>query len=248
LLMTGKTALVTGAAAGIGAAIAREFCEQGARVWLLDKDEPSLRQLVQLLQGQMKPAAMCVADITNTDEVDAAITAIHQEIGCLDILVNNAGVDTRHAFLQMTEAQWLGMLDVNLNGAYRCTRLVAPRMVERRAGKVIHISSVTFHWGLKQLTHYISAKGGLVGFTRALARELGEFNVHVNCITPGAILTERESRTVTPEQADSVIRLQSLQRRILPQDIARTCVFLATEWSDGITGQTINVDGGWVMH
>jgi 3-oxoacyl-[acyl-carrier protein] reductase len=248
LLMTGKTALITGAAAGIGAAIAREFCEQGARVWLLDKDEPSLRQLVERLQGQMKPAAMCVADITNTGEVDAAITAIQQEIGCLDILVNNAGVDTRHSFLQMTEAQWLSMLDVNLNGAYRCTRLVAPRMVERRAGKVIHISSVTFHCGLKQLTHYISAKGGLVGFTRALARELGEFNVHVNCITPGAILTERESRTVTPEQAASVIQLQSLQRRILPEDIARTCVFLATEWSDGITGQTINVDGGWVMH
>lgn len=248
MLMAGKTALVTGAAAGIGAAIAHEFCRQGARVWLLDKDEPSLRQMVERLQGQMHAAAMCVADITSMDEVDAAIAAIHREIGCLDILVNNAGVDTRHSFLQMREAEWLAMLDVNLNGAYRCTRLVAPRMVERRAGKVIHISSVTFHWGLRHLTHYISAKGGLVGFTRALARELGEFNVHVNCITPGAILTERESRTVTPEQAASVIQLQSLQRRILPEDIARTCVFLATEWSDGITGQTINVDGGWVMH
>jgi 3-oxoacyl-[acyl-carrier protein] reductase len=246
--MSGKTALVTGAAAGIGAAIARKYCEQGARVWLLDKDERSLRQATEELRSQYAGATMCVADITRLDQVEEVVAAIHQQVGCLDVLVNNAGVDTRGSFLNMTEAEWLGMLDVNLNGAYRCTRLVVPPMVKRRAGKVIHISSVTFHWGLKHLTHYISAKGGLVGFTRALARELGEFNIHVNCITPGAILTERESRTVSPEQAASVIQLQSLQRRILPEDIARTCVFLGTEWSDGLTGQTINVDGGWVMH
>jgi 3-oxoacyl-[acyl-carrier protein] reductase len=246
--MAGKTALVTGAAAGIGCAIARRYCEEGARVWLLDRDEASLRRATEELQRQNATAEMCVADITRLDQVDAAIAAIHTQVESLDVLVNNAGVDTRCPFLDMTEADWLGMLDINLNGAYRCTRQVVPRMVERRAGKVIHISSVTFHWGLKQLTHYVSAKGGLVGFTRALARELGEFNVHVNCVTPGAILTERESRTVTPEQAASVIQLQSLQRRIVPDDIARTCVFLGTEWSDGITGQTINVDGGWVMH
>jgi 3-oxoacyl-[acyl-carrier protein] reductase len=246
--MAGKTALITGAAAGIGAAIARKYCAEGARVWLLDKDEHSLRQVTEELQRQNAAAAMCVADITQLGQVDSAISAIHAQVGCLDVLVNNAGVDTRRPFLHMTEAEWLGMLDVNLNGAFRCPRLVVPPMVERGAGKVIQISSVTFHWGLKHLTHYISAKGGLVGFTRALARELGEFNIHVNCITPGAILTERESRTVTPEQAASVIQLQSLQRRILPEDIARTCVFLGTEWSDGITGQTINVDGGWVMH
>ncbi len=248
MLMAGKTALVTGAAAGIGAAIARKYCDEGARVWLLDKDEPSLRQVTQELQSRNASARMCLADITRTEEVDSAIKAIHAQIGCLDVLVNNAGMDPRRSFLEMTEAEWLNVLDVNLNGAYRCTRLVVPAMVERRAGKVIHISSVTFHLGLKQLTHYISAKGALVGFTRALARELGEFNIHVNCITPGAILTERESRTVTPEQVASVIQLQSLQRRILPADVARTCVFLGTEWSDGITGQTINVDGGWVMH
>jgi 3-oxoacyl-[acyl-carrier protein] reductase len=137
---------VTGAAAGIGAAIAREYCMQGARVWLLDKDEPSLRQITEGLQRLNANVAMCVADITQLDQVDSAIVAIHAEVGCLDVLVNNAGVDTRRPFLHMNEAEWLAMLDVNLNGAYRCTRLVVPRMVERRAGKVIHISSVTFHW------------------------------------------------------------------------------------------------------
>jgi len=246
--MFGKTALVTGAGSGIGAEIARVFGQQGATVWLLDKNGPALEQMRDELQSKNVVAHICVADITRSDEVEQAIGSIHAGIECLDVLVNNAGVDPRRPFLEMTESEWTNILDINLNGAFRCTRLVVPLMVKRRSGKVINISSVTFHWGLKNLTHYVSSKAALVGFTRALARELGEFNVHVNCITPGAILTERESRTVTPEQAASVIQMQSLQRRILPLDVARTCVFLSTEWSDGLTGQTINVDGGWVMH
>jgi 3-oxoacyl-[acyl-carrier protein] reductase len=189
-----------------------------------------------------------VADVTKPREIENAIAQIHKQVDGLDVLVNNAGIYPRRQFLEMEEADWLNVLDVNLNGAYRCTRLVAPQMVQRRSGKVIQISSVTFHWGLKHLTHYVAAKGALIGFTRSLARELGEFNVHVNCITPGAILTEKEARTVTPEQTAATVDLQSLQRRIVPLDIARVCVFLGTEWSDGMTGQTLNVDGGWVMH
>ena len=246
--MSGKTALVTGAGSGIGAEIARVFGQQGAAVWLLDKNGPALEQMRDELRSKNVVAHICVADITRSDEVEQAIGSILAEVECLDVLVNNAGVDPRRPFLEMTESEWTNVLDVNLNGAFRCTRLLVPPMVKRRSGKVIHISSVLFHCGLKHLTHYISAKGALVGFTRALARELGEFNVHVNCIAPGAILTERESSTVTPEQAASLIQMQSLQRRILPVDVARACIFLGTEWSDGLTGQTINVDGGWIMH
>jgi 3-oxoacyl-[acyl-carrier protein] reductase len=246
--MKGKTALVTGAANGIGAEIARLFSEQGARIWLLDKDEKQLESMTHSLKQQGAQADMCVADLTNPREIEAAISQIHKQINGLDVLVNNAGIYPRRQFLEMEEPDWLNVLDVNLNGAYRCTRLVVPQMVQRRKGKVIHISSVTFHWGLKHLTHYIAAKGGLVGFTRALARELGEFNIHGNCITPGAILTDKEAQTVTPDQAAATVGLQSLQRRIVPLDIARVCVFLGTEWSDGMTGQTLNVDGGWVMH
>jgi 3-oxoacyl-[acyl-carrier protein] reductase len=248
MLMKGKTALVTGAANGIGSEIARLFCEQGARVWLLDKDGPQLKTLTDNLREKGAQADLCVADVTKPREIENAIAQIHKQVDGLDVLVNNAGIYPRRQFLEMEEADWLNVLDVNLNGAYRCTRLVAPQMVQRRSGKVIQISSVTFHWGLKHLTHYVAAKGALIGFTRSLARELGEFNVHVNCITPGAILTEKEARTVTPEQTAATVDLQSLQRRIVPLDIARVCVFLGTEWSDGMTGQTLNVDGGWVMH
>ncbi|MGA1995443.1 MAG: SDR family NAD(P)-dependent oxidoreductase [Bryobacteraceae bacterium] len=247
MLMSGKAALVTGAANGIGEEIANLFAREGAHVWLLDKEREKLERVVNRLREEGASAGMCVADLSRTEDVESAIAGIFRETGALDILVNNAGIDPRQPFLEMKEEQWIEVLNVNLNGAYRCTRLVAPHLVEQRAGKVINISSVTFHWGMKFLTHYVASKGALVGFTRALARELGEYNVHVNCITPGAILTERESRTVTPAQAAEVIALQSLQRRILPLDIARVCVFLGTEWSDGITGQTINVDGGWIM-
>jgi len=248
MLMREKTVLVTGAAAGIGESIARLFAEEGARVWLLDRDENRLRGVVDDLVKGGAVASMCVADLRRADQVQRVIDGIHKEIAFLDVLVNNVGIYPRLPFLEMTEQEWSRVLDVNLNTAYRCARLVIPRMVERRAGKVINISSVTFHHGAKNMTHYISAKGALIGFTRALAREVGEYNVHVNCITPGAIQGEGEARHATPEEASAVLQFQSLQRRLTPIDVARACVFLATQWSDGMTGQTLNVDGGWIMH
>lgn len=248
MLMQGKNALVTGAAAGIGEAIAREFCAQGAHVWLLDRDLGRMQAVRDSLIKTGAAVSICVADLRRPDQVAEAIDRVHEDVQALDVLVNNAGVYPRHDFLQMTEEQWGEVVDINLTGAYRCTRLVAPRMVARGAGKIIFISSVTFHWGMERLAHYVASKGGLIGLTRSLARELGAHNVHVNCVTPGAIEGESEARFATPEQISAVFRFQSLQRRIVPLDVARVCVFLATEWSDGLTGQTLNVDGGWVMH
>ena len=246
--MHGKNALITGAANGIGAEIARVFAQQGARLYLLDQDEQHLQGLIKELHGTGVAASALTADLRNPKEVEQAFQRVHQEIRSLDVLVNNAGIYPRRAFFEMDEEEWTRILDVNLNGTYRCARLATPPMAARQAGKVINISSVTFFYGLKLLTHYVAAKGAVVGFTRSLARELGEFNVHVNCVTPGAIFTETEAKFAGPDAAAEALRVQSLQRRILPIDIARVCVFLATEWSDGLTGQTINVDGGWVMH
>jgi 3-oxoacyl-[acyl-carrier protein] reductase len=161
--MRDKTALVTGAAAGVGESIARLFAEERARVWLLDRDESRLRAVVEDLVKGGASASMCVADLCSADQVQRAIDGIHEEIGALDVLVNNVGVYPRQPFLEMTEQDWISVLDGNLNTAYRCTRLVLPRMVGRRAGKVINISSVTFHCGMKDMTHYISAKRGAGG-------------------------------------------------------------------------------------
>jgi 3-oxoacyl-[acyl-carrier protein] reductase len=148
----------------------------------------------------------------------------------------------------MTEQQWDEMQDINLKGMFHCIQAVLPHMISQRAGKIVNISSVTFHLGMASLTHYVASKGGVIGLTRALAREVGEHNIHVNCITPGAIKTESEARFVTDAQAKEMMAKQSLQRRIMPLDVARVCLFLSSELSDGMTGQSLNVDGGWVMY
>jgi len=127
-------------------------------------------------------------------------------------------------------------------------KAVIPHMVERRSGKVINISSVTFHLGPRDLSHYVASKGGVIGLTRAVSREMGPHNVHVNCITPGAILVDHEKDVVDEEGVKYFLSEQSLKRRLLPLDIARVCLFLASELSDGMTGQSLNVDAGWYMH
>jgi 3-oxoacyl-[acyl-carrier protein] reductase len=171
-----------------------------------------------------------------------------KRFGRIDVLINNAGIYPRQPFLEMTEEQWDSMHDINLKSVFHCTKLVMPHMVKQRAGAVVNISSVTFFTGLQNLTHYIASKGAIIGFTRALAREMGEHNVRVNCITPGAIETEGERKLMSKEKADEVLAQQSLKRRITPLDLARVCLFLSTELSDAMTGQTLNVDGGWIMY
>ncbi len=140
------------------------------------------------------------------------------------------------------------MQAVNLKSVFLLTKAILPGMLERGAGKIVNMSSVTFHLGMANLSHYVASKGGVIGLTRSAAREAGPHNVHVNCITPGAILVEAEKAVQTEDALREIMSQQSLKRRLLPLDIARTCLFLASELSDGLTGQTINVDGGWVMH
>jgi 3-oxoacyl-[acyl-carrier protein] reductase len=177
----------------------------------------------------------------------AAQTAV-REFDRVDILINNAGIYPRQAFLSMTEAQWDEMQEINLKSMFHSSQAVLPEMVRRGAGKIVNISSVTFHFGPANLTHYVASKGGVIGLTRSLAREMGPHGIHVNCITPGAVLVEAEKAVATEEQVQAVVNNQSIQRRILPLDIARVCSFLSCELSDGMTGQTLNVDGGWVMY
>ena len=233
MLLDGKIAIVTGGAAGIGAAVARLFTAEGARVFVLDKDAGP---------------GVIGADVRSSAQVQAAVGQALGPDGRVDILINNAGIYPRQDFVSMTEQEWDEVQDVNLKGIFHCTKAVVPRMIAQRSGKIVNISSVTFHLGTKRLVHYVAAKGGVIGFTRALARELGEHNIHINCITPGAIATEGEPKFVTPAQVEAMVAEQCLQRRMLPVDIARVCLFLASELSDGMTGQSLNVDGGWIMY
>ena len=187
-------------------------------------------------------------DVRDRAAIEGAVARALQEWGRIDVLINNAGIYPRQEFLSMKESQWDEMQDVNLKSMFHTHQAVLPHMVSRGQGKIVNISSVTFHLGVPNLTHYVASKGGVIGLTRSLAREFGAHNIHINCITPGAVLVEAEKAVATDEQVRAFVAQQSLQRRIMPIDIARTALFLSSELSDGLTGQTLNVDGGWVMH
>jgi 3-oxoacyl-[acyl-carrier protein] reductase len=247
-LIKGKVAIVTGAAAGIGAGVGRLFAAEGAHVFLVDLDGPGVKKLAADLQSEGGSALGFEANARDRDAMAEIVDDAITRFGRIDVLINNAGIYPRQPFLEMTEEHWDTMQDVNMKSVFHCSKLVMPHMVRQRAGAIVNIASVTFFTGLAPLTHYVASKGAIIGFTRALAREMGEHNVHVNCVTPGAIETEGERKLMSKEQSDTFMAVQSLKRRIGPLDVARVCLFLSSELSDAMTGQTLNVDGGWIMY
>jgi 3-oxoacyl-[acyl-carrier protein] reductase len=247
-MLKDRVALITGAATGIGEAVARLFASQGAHTYIFDRDLAGCQRVAESIVAAGGSAAACGGDVQRRGDVAKWVAGAAADFGRIDVLVNNAGVYPRQAFLEMSEAQWDEMHEINLKSMFHTLQEVLPHMVARGSGKVVNISSVTFHLGMALLSHYVATKGGVIGLTRSLAREMGEYNIHINCITPGAIKVDTEAKVVTGEQIKVWMASQSLQRRILPLDIARVCLFLSTELSDGMTGQTLNVDGGWVMH
>jgi 3-oxoacyl-[acyl-carrier protein] reductase len=248
MLLKDRVTLVTGAAAGIGEAIARLFAGEGAQVQLFDRDLPGSTLVAKSIVASGGSATPFAGDVRKPDEISKPVQSAIDRFGRIDILVNNAGIFPRRAFLEMSEAEWDEMQDVNLKSMFHTAQAVLPHMVAQHAGKIVNISSVTFHLGVPGLTHYVASKGGVVGLTRSLAREMGPHNIHVNCVTPGAIHTQSEANFVNDQQVRQFVASQSLQRRITPLDVARVCLFLSSELSDGMTGQTLNVDGGWAMH
>jgi 3-oxoacyl-[acyl-carrier protein] reductase len=247
-LLKDKVIIVTGAAAGIGAGVAKLFTQRGAHVFLADLDGEGVRKTAATLQAEGGSAFAFEANAGSREAMANVVEDAVERFGRIDVLINNAGIYPRHPFLDMTEEQWDTMHNINLKSVFHCTKLVMPHMVRQRAGAVVNISSVTFFTGLRDLTHYIASKGAIIGFTRGLAREMGEHNVRINCITPGAIETEGERKLLTKQDTDLFMAQQSLKRRITPLDVARVCLFLSTELSDAMTGQTLNVDGGWIMY
>ena len=248
MLLQDKVTLVTGAATGIGEGVARLFAAQGARVFLLDRDVAANQSVAASICESGACAWAFTADVRRPAEIASAVEDALARYGRIDVLVNNAGIFPRQDFLDMTEAEWDEMQDVNLKSMFHTIKLTLPHMIAQRGGKIVNISSITFFTGMAALSHYVASKGGVIGLTRSLAREAGAHNVHVNCIAPGAIQTASEPRFVSAEQAREFVAHQALPRRITPLDVARACLFLASELSDGMTGQVLTVDGGWVMH
>ncbi len=247
-----RVALVTGGSRGIGRAICLALAREGVAIGVnYHRHEAEAREIVDAIRATGGRAIAVGGDVSRGGDVASMVEQTTAELGPIAILVNNAGMtDTHKPWTQISEEEWDRVLEVNLKSCFLLFRAVYPAMKTAEWGRVINISSVTFHLGRPNLLHYVSSKGGMIGFTRTLAREVGVDGITVNAITPGAIQTESELE-LFPDQVGIAAYLndvQSVKRRGLPEDIAEAVVYLASERSSFVSGQTINVDGGWAMH
>jgi NAD(P)-dependent dehydrogenase (short-subunit alcohol dehydrogenase family) len=246
--LEGQVAIVTGAARGLGFATARRLLSDGARVALFDRDAEALRQAALRLSGA-GPAEPLTVDVTEEQAVREAVRRVQEAHERIDILVNNAGIFPHAPFEDLRLAEWRRVLATNLDGVFLCTHAVYPAMRARGYGRIVNMSSATFFIGYPEMTSYIASKGGIVGFTRALASEAGPYGVTVNCITPGLIETEGSmEEDPTGELFEEIVGGQAIKRRGRPEDIAECVAYLVSPGAGYITGQTINVDGGHRYH
>ncbi|WP_127586407.1 SDR family NAD(P)-dependent oxidoreductase [Paenibacillus koleovorans] len=251
--LQGKVAVVTGAARSIGAAVAKRYAREGAKVAIVDRSFPEQAALlVEEITQLGGEAAFYQTDISDETQVMAMMDQAASRFGTIDILVNNAAVDPRKAWHEISTEEWDRVMGINARGPFLCAKAAFPYMKQQGYGKIVNVTSVTFYTGQRNFLHYVSSKGAVIGFTRALAREVGAYGITVNCISPGAVKTESEEEKVDPlelEKAESaLLALQCFQRRELASDIVGAFVFLASPDSDFISGQTLNVDGGWMFH
>ena len=247
--MTGikdKIVVITGAARGIGFAIAQRFCEFGALSIILDLNQEVIDESVTVLKEKGYNAEGYAADVTNSEKVAELFKFIHKKHGKIDVLVNNAGITKDGLLMKMKESDWDLVLNVNLKGTFICTQKVSRFMLKQRNGSIINIASVIGLMGNAGQANYAASKGGIIAFTKSSAKEFASRNIRVNAIAPGFIeteMTKKLSEDVVKNYKDAI----PLSRMGKPQNVADLCLFLASDMSDYITGQTIQVDGGLIM-
>jgi pyridoxal 4-dehydrogenase len=246
--LAGQTAIVTGAARGLGYAAAARLAAEGAGVALFDRDEAALAAAADNLTADGARVMAHAVDVTDEDGVREAVEAVFSARGQVDVLVNNAGVYPHYPFEQLTYADWRQVLATNLDSVYLCSHAVYPAMRERGYGRIVNVSSATFFIGYPGLSAYVASKGGIIGFTRALASEAGQHGITVNAVTPGLIATEGVLGGEEAGLFDDIVPEQAVGRRGEPEDIAECIAYLASPAAGFITGQTVNVDGGHRYH
>lgn len=245
--LTGKTAVITGAAQGIGALMAQAMAEHGAQILVTDVQDTSAA--VEAITQAGGVAQGMTVDVTNNDDL-AAMVETAKGMGGLDIMVNNASIFatlTPKPFFEISDEEFDMIMRVNARGVHQVMRAITPTMIKQGGGKVVNIASGTFYYGPPGLSHYTASKGAVIALTRCHARELGEKNIQINAIAPG--LTESEgirSNSGFDMARAPTVASRSIKREMLPEDLLGTLLYLASSDSDFVTGQTLNVDGGKV--
>ena len=246
MLLEGKNALVTGGSQGIGAAASLELAREGANICLTyRKHEAEARKYAEEIMAMGRKALAVQCDISSFAEAEKVVKSAIDEFGSLDILVNNAGMNWDGVSWKMTEEQWDRVLEVNLKGYFNFTRHIAPLLKEQKYGRIINVTSINGLRGKFGQSNYSASKAGIIGYTKALAKELGAFDVTVNAVAPGlietAMLKESEARD---KIIDAAMGESALKRVGQPEDLAYLVTFLASDKARHITGEVIKVDGG----
>ena len=246
--ITGKVALVTGGGTGLGKQTSIRLAEKGAKVILASIDVPSILETEKEIRELGGTAIAIETDVSNDSSVKQMIEKINELYGGVDILINSAAIYPSKPFEEVTVEEWDHVFAINSRGYFLCAKAVTENMKKNGWGRIINISSITYFLGFENLIHYVSTKGAAIGFTRALAREVGKYGITVNSIAPGAFPTAAEE--IHPDREGynrKILENQSIKRRGNPDDIANAVLFFASDNSSFISGQSLLVDGGWAM-
>ena len=248
-----KVTIITGAAHGIGKAYARRFAEEGAHVVIADIDAQGGEATAKALLDAGGSAWARTTDVTKFSNVEGLMRETVNKFGKIDVLLNNAAIYVTQKLWkgpveELALEEWDRVIEVNLKGVFLCSKAVIPIMKRQKSGKIINIASGTFFSGSGNMPHYTTAKGGVVALTRVMARQLGEFGINVNCMTPGSTMSEESVSEEVRKRREGSMDKRAFHRVETPADIVGTALFLASSDSDFVTGQLLVVEGGGIMH
>jgi 3-oxoacyl-[acyl-carrier protein] reductase len=248
-----KVCIITGAGHGLGRAYARRFAPEGAVIVIGEIDAPAGERVADEIREDGGQALARATDVSDWDSVQGLVNETVDHYGRVDVLLNNAAIYERDKLWKgpledLPLEEWDRLMAVNLRGVFLCCKAVIPVMKRQRSGKIINIASGTFFHGTGNMPHYTTSKGGIVAMTRVLAKQLGDWNINVNCFTPGSTMSEENVTEAVLQRRQNSVATRAFQRIEKPEDVVGTALFLASADSDFMTGQVLVVEGGGILH